>query len=84
MPEIDEVFAADEMFGSIESVKAASDLFLPIGGKIVEINEQLEDQPELVNEDPEGEGWICRIEEIVEEDLKNLLSEAEYLEFVRS
>ena len=62
LPEVGEEFSAGDAFGVVESVKTVSDLFMPLGGKIVEINEELEDTPETVNEDPYGEGWIIAIE----------------------
>tara|TARA_B100000809_G_scaffold35007_1_gene30631 strand:+ start:1277 stop:1657 length:381 start_codon:yes stop_codon:yes gene_type:complete len=52
----------EEIFGSVEAVKTVSDLFIPLSGKIIEINEALEDNPELVNNDPYGEGWIIKME----------------------
>jgi glycine cleavage system H protein len=60
MPEVGATFAKGEQFGVIESVKAASDLYLPMGGEIVEVNQALEDSPELVNEDPYGKGWMIK------------------------
>lgn len=58
---VDEDLEAGEIFGSIEAVKTVSDLVLPVTGKIVELNAKLEDNPELVNKDPYGEGWIIRV-----------------------
>ena len=52
---------AEEVFGSVEAVKTVSDLFMPVSGKIIEINEALEDNPEIVNEDPYGEGWMVKV-----------------------
>lgn len=61
LPEVDEEFAKEDTFGVIESVKAASDAYMPIGGKIVETNTELEDSPQLVNQDP-YENWIIAVE----------------------
>jgi glycine cleavage system H protein len=61
LPEIDDDFDQGEQFGVIESVKAAADVYMPMSGTVVAVNEALEDAPELVNEDPFGEGWIVRI-----------------------
>ncbi|MDY0176703.1 MAG: glycine cleavage system protein GcvH [Lentisphaeria bacterium] len=83
MPALDEKFAAGDIFGSVESVKAASDLFCPIGGSICEINEELEDEPALLNQSAEDQGWICKLEKINESDLSALMSLEEYLAFVR-
>ncbi len=60
LPDVGATFDKDEQFGVIESVKAASDLYIPMGGEIVEVNEALEDSPEIVNADPFGEGWMIK------------------------
>jgi glycine cleavage system H protein len=60
LPEAGTTLAKDEQFGVIESVKAASDLYIPMGGEIVEVNQALEDSPEIVNADPYGEGWMIK------------------------
>ena len=79
LPEEGATFAAGESFGSVESVKAVSDLYTPVGGEVVEINSALEDAPEKVNEDPYGEGWILRLR-VSEEG--ELLSAADYQKVV--
>ncbi len=61
LPEAGDVFEAMDIFGTIEAVKAVSDLYCPVGGEIVEVNEELEDDPALVNTDPYGEGWMVRL-----------------------
>ena len=76
-----ETLAADEVFGTIEVVKTISDLFLPVGGEILEQNEALADQPELVNKDPYGEGWLLKVE--LDDDEPELLSADEYAKVVR-
>lgn len=84
MPELGAELKAGEMLGSIESVKAASDIFAPIGGTVTAVNEALETDPAILNQSPEAEeGWICRLEKINAADLAQLMSEAEYLDFVR-
>ena len=60
MPEVGDVFEKGESFGVVESVKAASDLYMPMGGEVTAVNEDLEDTPELVNQDPYGGGWMIR------------------------
>lgn len=75
LPEQGASFGAGETFGSVESVKAVSDLYTPVGGEVAEVNSALEDSPEKVNEDPYGEGWILKIQ--VSEEAE-LLSAAEY------
>ena len=75
LPEEGATFGAGDAFGTIESVKAVSDLYAPIGGEVVEVNSALDDVPEKVNEDPYGDGWIVRLRVSGEGDL---LSAAEY------
>lgn len=80
IPTEGETLAAGETFGTIEVVKTISDLFLPVGGEILEQNEALADQPELVNKDPYGEGWIIKIkpDANAEADFNNLLDAEGY------
>jgi glycine cleavage system H protein len=61
LPEVGDKLPRHESFGVVESVKAASDLYMPVGGEIVAANTELEDRPELINEDPYGDGWLIRI-----------------------
>jgi glycine cleavage system H protein len=75
---VGETLAKDEVFGTIEAVKTVSDLFLPISGEVVEFNAQLEDQPELVNSDAYGEGWIVKIAISDASEIGSLLSADEY------
>lgn len=81
MPESGDSFGEGDEFGTLESVKAVSELYLPIAGEIVESNEALEDTPELLNQDPYG-GWIVRIKPENADDLKKLLSKDEYLQIL--
>lgn len=60
LPEVGDIFDKEDAFGVVESVKAASDLYMPMSGEITAVNEKLEDEPETVNQDPYGEGWIIR------------------------
>lgn len=80
MPEVDDEVTAGEEFGAVESVKAASDLISPVSGTVVEINEALEDQPELVNEDAYA-NWIIKVELSDKGDLDSLMDAATYEEF---
>ncbi len=75
LPEEGDTFDAGESFGTVESVKAVSDLYAPVGGEVVEVNSALEDAPENINEDPYGEGWIVKLRITDEADL---LSPEEY------
>ncbi len=73
-----ETLAKGETFGTIEAVKTVSDLFMPVGGEVVEINPALEASPELVNKDPYGQGWLIKIAISTQDELGDLLSAAEY------
>jgi glycine cleavage system H protein len=75
LPEMGATLAAGDSFGAVESVKAVSDLYAPVGGEVVEVNGALEDSPEKINEDPYGEGWILKLQI---SDEGNLLSAADY------
>ena len=77
MPEVDDEVEAGEEFGAVESVKAASDLISPVSGKVVEINEALENQPELINQDA-YENWIIKVELSDKSDLDNLMDAKAY------
>ncbi len=77
---VDDELEAGEVFGSVEAVKTVSDLFLPVSGKITEFNGNLEDQPELLNTDPYGEGWIVKVEINSDFDASVLLSAEQYQE----
>jgi len=79
---VDETLDQEEVFGTVEAVKTVSDLFLPVSGTIVEFNANLEDQPEVVNSDPYGEGWMIRVEMSDPSQVEELLSDAEYKELV--
>jgi len=70
----------EEIFGSVEAVKTVSDLFLPVSGEITELNEGLEDNPELINDDPYGEGWIIKMKISNQSELSDLLSADDYKE----
>lgn len=78
IPTEGETLAADEVFGTIEVVKTISDLFLPVTGEILEQNEVLADQPELVNQDPYGEGWLIKIKPTADADFDSLLDAEAY------
>ena len=75
---VGETLAADEVFGTIEVVKTISDLFLPVAGEVLEQNEALEEQPELVNKDPYGEGWPIKIKPAADADFDSLLDAEAY------
>ena len=79
---VDEVLEKEEIFGTVEAVKTVSDLFLPVSGEIVEFNESLEDEPEKVNTDPYGEGWMVKIKLSNPAEVEELLSADEYSSIV--
>ena len=84
LPEVDIEIGQGEQVAVVESVKAVSDVYSPVTGTIIEINEELEDSPEMVNEDPYGEGWIFKIEVDDEEELEGLMDAEEYAAFIES
>lgn len=73
-----ESYGQDDVFGTVEAVKTVSELFMPVTGEVVEINEELENEPELVNEDPYGKGWMVKIKPDNPDDLNSLLSADDY------
>lgn len=75
---LDEELEGEEVFGSVEAVKTVSDLFMPLGGTVIEINENIESSPELVNSDPYGDGWMIKIEIKDPAEIENLLSSEAY------
>ncbi|MDV7139975.1 glycine cleavage system protein GcvH [Maribacter sp. TH_r10] len=75
---LDETMEKDGVFGSVEAVKTVSDLFLPLGGEIIEFNEGLEDEPEKVNTDPYGEGWMIKVKISDSAEIEELLSDEDY------
>ena len=85
LPEMDAEVAQGEAIGAVESVKAVSDMYSPVSGKVVEVNEALLDAPEKINNDPYGEGWIAKIEpSSLDADLGNLMDAAAYAEYLKT
>ena len=80
MPDVDDEIEAGEEFGAVESVKAASDLFAPVSGTVVEVNDALDDQPELINQDP-YENWIVKVELSDKSQLDNLMDAKAYAKY---
>lgn len=81
MPEVGDSFEKGEVFGVVESVKAASDVYLPVAGEIVELNPELEDSPDLVNRDPYGEGWFVKFVVEDADELDGLMDARAYQQF---
>ncbi len=82
LPEVGDVFEQEEDFAVVESVKAVSDVYAPVSGEVLEVNEELLDQPELVNEEPYTAGWIVKFEMKDEGELGNLMDSNEYAQFL--
>jgi glycine cleavage system H protein len=80
-PDLESITKGDS-FGTIEAVKTVSDLFAPYSGKVLEINEKLADEPQLINTDPYGEGWIIKVEIADPSEIENLLDAAKYKEHI--
>ena len=81
---LDSEIVSNEVFGTVEAVKTVSDLFMPLSGKVIETNSELEDKPELVNDDPYGEGWIIKIDISDISETNSLLSYQDYINLVDS
>tara|TARA_B110001454_G_scaffold11605_1_gene10710 strand:- start:1971 stop:2351 length:381 start_codon:yes stop_codon:yes gene_type:complete len=80
---LDDTVEEGEIFGSVEAVKTVSDLFMPLTGEVTEFNEELEDEPELVNSDPYGKGWMIKIEMTDSSQIENLLDAEAYKELIQ-
>ena len=81
LPELDEPMDKGGQVAVVESVKAAADVYSPIGGTVCEINDALEDAPEKVNQDAEGDGWICKLSDVDESSIEDLMTEEAYKDF---
>jgi glycine cleavage system H protein len=82
LPKVGETFDTNETFANVESVKAVSEVFSPVAGEVLEVNQELVDSPQLVNDDPYGDGWFIKLKVADAEELKDLLNSDEYAEFV--
>jgi glycine cleavage system H protein len=83
LPEVGDSFEADEPFGSVESVKAVSEIFCPVSGEVIEVNSRLEANPELINESPHEKAWMIRIRISNPEELKELMNAESYEEYLQ-
>ena len=81
---LDAEINSNDVFGTVEAVKTVSDLFMPVNGKVIDVNPSLEDNPEVVNDDPYGEGWIIKVEVSNPSDIDNLMSDEEYKNLIGS
>jgi glycine cleavage system H protein len=83
LPKVGDKFEASEPFGSVESVKAVSEVYMPVSGSVIEVNDSLNDAPELVNEDPYGDGWMIRIKIDNPAQVDALLTAIEYEDYIK-
>lgn len=83
LPEVGHVYNAEEEFGTVESVKAVSELFTPVSGEIVEINKAAVAEPGIVNDDPYGDGWLIKIKLSTDEEIKKLMTAERYAEYLK-
>jgi glycine cleavage system H protein len=83
LPEVGDTFEAGDPFGSVESVKAVSEIFCPIGGEVIEVNSKLEESPELINQSPHEKAWMIKVRITNPDELKELLSSEEYEEYLQ-
>ena len=84
LPEVGQVFDSGDEVGTIESVKAVAEVYTPLAGEVVEINDAVVDDPELINEDPHHEGWLIKVRFSSAADLKQLMNAEQYEEYVKS
>jgi len=83
LPEVGHVFNADEEFGTVESVKAVSELFTPVSGEVVEVNKGAVAEPGIVNDDPYGDGWLIKIKLSTDQEVSRLMTADRYAEYLR-
>jgi len=82
LPNIGDVFSENDVFGTVEAVKTVADLYIPVSGKVIEINEELESNPELINSDPYDKGWIVKIQLSDSIEVERLLNNEEYKDLI--
>lgn len=83
LPSVGDVRKKEEVFGTVEAVKAVSDLFMPVSGEVVDVNKSLEDNPELINESPYEDGWMIKILLSDPQEVNDLMSEDQYQAFIK-
>ena len=83
LPEVGHVYNADDEFGTVESVKAVSELFTPVSGEVVEINKAAVSEPGIVNDDPTGDGWLIKIKLSTDEEVGKLMTAEKYAEYLK-
>ena len=83
LPRVGDTFAQKEQFGTVESVKAVSELYMPVAGEIISVNKTLEESPELVNKDPYGKGWMIEVKPSDLSELETMMTKGVYMEMLR-
>ena len=83
LPEVGHVYNADEEFGTVESVKAVSELYTPVSGEVVEVNKAAVSEPGIINDDPQGDGWLIKIKLSTDEEIGKLMTADGYAKYVR-
>jgi glycine cleavage system H protein len=83
LPEVGHVYNADDEFGTVESVKAVSELFIPVSGEVVEINKGAVSEPGIINDDPQGDGWLIKVKLSTDEEISKLMGADAYAQYVR-
>jgi glycine cleavage system H protein len=83
LPEVGHVFNADDEFGTVESVKAVSELFTPVAGEVVEVNKGAVAEPGIINDDPQGDGWLIKIKLSTDDEVRKLMTADAYAKYVR-
>ena len=83
LPVVGEEYVQDEEVATVESIKAANDILAPVGGRVVEVNDQLEAQPELINDDPYDEGWLFKLRDVSIGEMELLMSASDYDKFIK-
>jgi glycine cleavage system H protein len=84
LPEVGHVFNAEDEFGTVESVKAVSELFTPVSGEVVEINKAAVGEPGIVNDDPYGDGWLIKVKLSTDENISKLMTADQYTEYLKA
>jgi len=83
LPVLGRTYRKGEAIAFVDSIKASAEVYAPLSGKVIEINESLQDDPQLINKDPYGDGWIARIEVLNMDETKDLMKPEEYVEYIR-
>ncbi len=83
LPEVGHVYNANDEFGTVESVKAVSELFIPVSGEVVEINKAAVAEPGIINDDPQGDGWLIKVKLSTDEEIGKLMTADAYAKYVR-